>query len=772
MKEAQGALESLMDRALFVYRLEQDGQTYFHYHHLFRETLRKIAERELGAEAWGSFARSAADWLFGQGLMNEAILLLSRAQQWRHLAQVFSEHGQALICQNNLEVAAEALSQCPRVESERERWLCTILGHALLIRTPPEAISLLAKGRELAGQAGDQACELQACLGLIMYEMFIEANIGKLKAVLARAGQLYETLAGGSMASSLSYLCAYLLCFATAYCHAQYDKAESYITLARDTCQAPPEHGLEHQIVVAQAFNLAFQGDIGGGLAKLQKLFARDLNQLIGPANQFLAHAAYLNFSLMKGDIEGYKILRREMQEHFPELMAISYIGSFVNVWDMDLMLSEGRMDQVLERAEEALANPLIASNAHIKSQCLQYQAAALAFLGRSREARAALRRSMCLRAKAGGRFFTLLNRAMAACVLSLCPDHPEPERLFDLTLAFADQCEDSYVKPQLLAYRAHLRLRRGNERAALQDIQDFLGILESRRNRHFFLWESGMMKELLCHFHSQGHDNVAARTILRERFQLEEGPDQALLPILQCDTARGRLYFADASEEEALDIHELPANEYRLLNKLIASPGKYLCLDDLGDNLWGEGLWPKDPRNSLYQLLNKLRGRLQAMRPGLDGKLYIVSKPGYVKIDHIRVDLEVALRHMERADRAVEAGHYWAADIWQQKACNIIDGFGTEYVFPATLTQKMDRSMELWLGPIIERGAEEKALRLLEAAIKASPHNDGYHQARYRLLLKLDLPARAREAERQYARLLGEGVFEGSDLSGLLERS
>jgi len=95
---SQTTLEELDHRNVFVVALD-DVRQWFRYHHLFGDALRQRLSTMMPEEQVGQLHRRAAVWLEGQGLVQQAIDHLIRAQAYQEAGRLIAQAGWALLDQ-------------------------------------------------------------------------------------------------------------------------------------------------------------------------------------------------------------------------------------------------------------------------------------------------------------------------------------------------------------------------------------------------------------------------------------------------------------------------------------------------------------------------------------------------------------------------------------------------------------------------------------------------------------------------------------------------
>ena len=762
MKKSLEALSYLSANGLFVQETHNEDEKEFRYHNLFRSVLRSLISDNLGIPVIVDFIKNTTNWLVKQNRVEEGLLLMSSHSNWKEVSSFLSINGVKLLTNNRIPIILEALSNCPNHKLVIDAWLSTMFGHATIMENPTKGIKYLNIGALLAQQNKDSLCELLAEIGLIYYQVVINGNLRLMKTQADRAWQLYNELSNDYLPSDLEGQCCYILSIAYAYGSFEIERAKNLSVLSQRKYSEYRDSDYVPEAIVSKIYIDGVLGNIQAGLEHLQDLYIYQFSHLASPTLQFMSLLIHLNYSLMHYDFEDYYLLRSESIERYPLFIKNTNLGSFIYLYDIDILMTKGQNSELLALLDEALNHKIISNSAHLKTQCLEWQAMTFALLGEQNKAISVLFESMKSRSKIGGSYFILKNHIVAGCVYSLVNDCGRAERIFTKALNKSISVKEYYNRTIIYAYRARMRFAIGQKQKAINDVLNMISCLEHYGNFHAFFLTDELLLELLEKLSNEMTMPKFSVKILKKRFNKDVKQDGTILSRLRCNLSQGRLFY-NPSSENYLDLKALREKERQLLYLLINNHRKEIPVRKAIDHLWDDLTQIKNPQNSLHQLVNQLRVKLTKMIEKNDCKEYLYFKNGYISLQHIDIDVDIFFSHGKKFIEKYNKKHLWSSDLEFKKMQIIANQFPKEFDWPMNCIETVVSAVSIWSVFFEKSRKFSKALSAVLFGLKFDPENDTLHKKKYKLYLQMDMPLKAKEAEKEYNSLLTEKY--GNDL-------
>ncbi len=756
MHEAMDTLHNLCNSGLFIDTHQNNSSIFFRFHHLFQETLQKLIVANLAAQCLQQFNTQACKWLEDNGSLEESLLLLTSSKNWKEVSSFIRRNGPKLLVHNKLSIVQASLADCPEETLLADEWLSAMYGFSILFSSTTEALRLLEHAFQLARDKNQDTAELIAGLGLLNYLLLFNADLWRMRDVSQRVAHLTEkSLQNDSQTFELATPCAFLLPPTIAYSSSNYELSIRCTDLLKKHYQNKIDRETPIEFFFANLYAYKFIGNTRKVIDLMQSQIFKVNDISINPAARFFIIGFFANLHQMLNIKDYYNYLYNETIKRFPEICENSFMVGFFRVFEMDILLSDGKYDQVIDLANDSLQMDIIVNSPHIASLCWQYYAMAQVLLENHDEAKRGIQKALSLRAKAGGLIFILLAHNVYAAILSLTGETKAALRVFDSILKRSESLRDGYQRPMTHAYRANLYLEEGREKEALADINAMLKCMEEHQNFHFYFWDAKIMQKIMKFYLSKEAPSQFSRTLLRKRFNFNILSDDSPIPRLPVSLAEQKV-ISPTQPESSLRITELPKVEAKLLELLLTRRERPVGIQECIEHLWDTPDKMKDPRNNLYVHLNKLRGRLAELVGKHDAKQYLSNKAGFISLKHIDVDQHRLEDQARVALRLIKQERWWDAEMRFRRVHRLLDEFPQEYDWPLSSKQLFTGTALAWVDLAERCQAPHTVIKAAEMGLRFDPVHDRFHGLRYRMYLQLGMPAKAESAKRDYARAIG----------------
>lgn len=752
MESELGWLEHMVGRNFFVSVKDESGHRVFKLHHLLQDHLRTQSCKYYSAEDIRKFMKLLAGHYLKLGRILNSLHCCINARAWDDVEQVMCEHGSGLLARNFYARIEHLLSGIPEEVILRNPWSCYFLGAAKLELAPEECSRFLQCALDRFRELDDNTGELAASAQLISYHVFLSGRFGRRKELVERTSSLLDEL-HKELPPRMAAGCAQAVSLGFSYCMAQLEDAMHSYELMISALRNVPDSANDLWMSIPETLVLGLKGDVKKGLEIMAYLFTSLEDSWISPSKRFGVMVAFANFLLMDGDFVNYEDLKQRLESQWKPYLENSHLGAFFYIWDLDLLVAQGRYEQVLELAADARKLGQI-SNPHIFSQILHYEALALAFLRRDEQAYDCMLRGMRLRAESGGAYFIDLNHSLGAAVCSLIGRNNTAERIFSKVLRWQAGRTFLYHTPVVHAYRAVMHMDSGCEESAADDVGILLRHLKRRGNTHFFGWSPDIMKKILIFAVRNRIEVPFARELARTRMGIGIQEDGSVVPLMVVKVVGG---FELKLEDVKLGYDDLRP----LLRNFM------LCLAALPESGRAqrimEIMWPghdcDSARNSLYATFSKLKTEINRHFGSQVAARYLVRKGNNIYLENCIVDCGEVSRFGRKGVYYKRKQMPWLAHTFFNNmnewlpasfAAYDPDSFPDPAFFP-----ELNKYLLQWIQVLVSGLYFGRALEIVELGLSLDPIDDGLQRERYRLLIDLKRPAQAYAGVREYRKAL-----------------
>jgi len=772
-----GMPETLAELArlnLFV-RSGADGQSYV-LHHLLRDRLRQLAQRELSAEEWRAVPACGGRWYLEEGRIEEALACFAEARDYVACEALLKDYGLDLLGKNRLKTLETALETVPEAVMGKHAVFAFFYGMSLMESQPDQAYALLEQARKCFSANREGRGELLASAQLVLFHVFIDGRFNCIVPLLDRA----ETLLA-DMESTLPPVMLIQVSHALAtghyFLYSDGEAVPRHAVRASDLAKRYGYDNLLAGITIIQGYHYAVRGQWESFLVKAEEAQRLIANPRVSSLHRLFLRLMQLNLLSLQGDLVNYHRRRAVIEEAFSrDLLVKTTLGPLFWVLDIDIALAEGRLEDAMTFVQMGLDSSYAAGNPHLRGMYRQYQAFLLAQAERRTEALAAVDEALALRDEAGGRLFTAINRMILGATCARIGEPERAELLLGEAIRICEGLDEHFTRIGALAFRGLLRLSLGRAAEAAEDIRGAMVGLRDNHLYHFYLATPTLLQEFLAAAGRLGMEVETARAIAARQLDLVLLDKGKMLPRL-CIRTLGPLVMRLDSRMELRDGVWSPAQR-TFWALLLAAKDQSLPQERMQ-----HGLWPESPadrsRASFDTLLSRLRRVLDAACHPLSAKNYLALQRGVLALHNCHLDDADFSEEILTSLRLLRRGRDWQAGNHLHRALRLWRGGYLSQV-AAEDEQLLARRAKLerlylqgalvWGQLLVAEGRDGEAIEFLNEALRVDPTQHDLVRALYDLHSRNCSPAGARRVLEQYRKALARADYDPDEITAIVE--
>jgi ATP/maltotriose-dependent transcriptional regulator MalT len=611
-------IREMAERQYFLRIQRQKHETVFRFHRLLQAYFSRKGDELLSQSEIEAFLREIGYWYLEKGDIEDGLSCLKQARAWQDMEVALSEHSFQLLSSNKSLFLKTLLESTPEDIRHASPWISYNLGMGRLATSPTDALPPLTRSMQLFKELGNDLGELGTLYGMLSYQLYVDGRFGRSSQLLNRAVELFERLNADLTAEQQEFYCT-ILSIASCHCQANLANARRFAAIGR--AQNTRGHG--SFLEIAESLFMLLEGRVQEGLDCLAPVFSHSNASHTSLSNRIMISTLALNLLVADADFENYRQLKQDCIEDLSELFEFSYLGLFTAIWDVDILISEGRYSDALKQLEKTLNHPG-AQSPHIRSQLLHYSTLARSFLGQESEMEQSMRLALQQRAIAGAPIMLHLTHCLVGASMAIIGRYDEAKRILTLREKHPECCIDLYHSPIINVYRALSHFISGNSKECSKHLRRALQYMREKRTKHFFGWSRDIMAPLLGYAVRTGIESDYARHLARIRLGMDILDSGKLVPLLTVNILGGvRL----KCQENMLPESEFTPMMQRLITLLATRPGMIMDIEQAADCLWPES--DRDSaRNNLDVMLSRLRQRIaQSFGKEIAKRFIIVSR-------------------------------------------------------------------------------------------------------------------------------------------------
>jgi hypothetical protein len=769
---AMPGLEELFGKQMFVRLKRNSPREVYLLHHLFRDSLRSVAEDSLHRYTRAAWLKTAGEWYLNNGQPEDALRYFTRAADWQRISELLRDQGEWLIVNNRHHTLTEIMERIPKEVVGSDAWLSQFAGEVCFATQPHRCLPHFLRSKELFEASGEQLGELMAICQIITHHIAIDGRFGRQRKLVFRGESLFLGLQ--DQLSDISALrITHTLALGFLWIVGDAAKSDRYNKITKslfERCDLAWQFPFSILNIVCERM---FTGDLGECLTLMDTYFPVEKYRSASPTVRFTVELIFLHLLILRGEFKAYAQQRSILEQAYDCFYDYSYLGKLTLILDLDVCMTESKYTRMLELAEKNEADQWVVSVPHLLSQNQQFKALALANLGEHDQAWRTARQSLKLRARAGGPHFRQLNYILLGAALSLGPRKELGKKLLNKGIAGSRKVGEFYCRPTGLAYRAWLSWQENRSQEALKDLRDMLQIMQRHQNCHFPAWTPWLMHQLLALAVKEGIQADFARRLAREKLGLSISDDGQLLPLLLVGTL-GQITFQDLSSGRTCTEADIRPKPLKLLKKLLYARNRTMRLDIMQEAMSQDEDTPVS-RSTMDTLLSRLRSDL-SKAAGIQGGRYIQVYDGAVRLHHCLFVQDLIHASAQNGLEAAKLGHAFSAILELSKVFSRIKGSLQRTADNAQPSLPKDilpmvSSSALALADIMRKtGKAEPALMLIEQMISYDPLNDFLQRDRYNLQIELGRPAQAMRGLRDYQAYLESEGFDPEEIEAIID--
>ena len=663
---------------------------------------------------------------------------LAKAGDYDAIEEVLQHSGTSLLAANQSATLVAILGEIPEPDLARLGWVAFYLALAHLDFTPARALPLLSTALKVFSARQDEHGELLCLAHIISIHITTTGHYREGEALLARAEKLFSQTSE-TLDAYTTILLARSLAMGRGILLGDTDSAARYATLALTLAGKEQRVNFEASLLLVTGYIRIFAGQHILARSWLEQAAAIIHRPEVGTFNGLAIRMMLFNFLYIDGDFANYFDQKNQLISAIGiELVSQSIAGPFCYIWEMDIAINQGRFEDALGLADQALAlqPPL---SPHLHSQVLHLQSVVLALEHQTGLALAVAEESTALREQSGGLYFVTLNKLLVGLTQGLCGNYDLAIELLTDGIESARRMPTPYLEACGLMHRGSIHLNHGNHEEARKDIESGLGLMRRNGFRHFWAWTPQAIETVLGFAVSEKIEVDYARTLAAERIDAALQDDGTAVPRIEFRILGGFTILCRGVP--LLNAEDLTPQQRELLCLLCASPGMKMANETVQLHFWPDSPLAEAKAN-LDALMARLRKTLGDALPEYAAHGYLHRDKGMLWLTHCRVDaleflqaIKDGLDHSRRRE-FWQAGNAFtrACALWQGEYAPGIAGEDVVRTFRDTLAANMVRMALAWCGQLAGAGRLQKAIDFAEEALRADPLNDSLWALLYRL--------------------------------------
>ncbi|MBI4000704.1 MAG: hypothetical protein HY348_02845 [Nitrospira defluvii] len=477
LSHAGELLASLHASRYFTER-RQGQEPWYRYHALFRDFLRHRARQAFSAAELRALQQTAARELVQAGRIEDGVVLLQEAEDWKELGLLILAQTETLIAEGRIQTLEGWIRSIPETTRDDWPWLTFWLGTTRMPFNPDEAYVLFERVFEQFRACGDYVGILLAWSGAVQSVLFRWADMDR----LTKWMELFPVIhPEGTSYPSIKIEAQVTISMASAIVMYQPDRPDTRVWLGR--AQSLIDH-LPPALLVGTRYMFdvyyLWVGDIPAaerGLTQFRN-FVRTR-----PA----APMAWILYHVMEAVLGWYKGEFDQCREAVRKARAIAN-ESGVHIWD-PLILGQATYAELFA-GNLALADDLLRAQAAVVERTggiyeghFEFLKAWLLWLqGDSAKAWAHMDRSIEIFHKEGNPKFPIaLSGALAASILSALGRGIEAAHWLNRVRVIGEEMESDHLRFGAWMISAHVAFERGDETAGRDALRKGLSIGQAR---------------------------------------------------------------------------------------------------------------------------------------------------------------------------------------------------------------------------------------------------------------------------------------------------
>ena len=387
----------LADGNYFALNCDKDTQV-FGFHHLFREFLRKEANKVFTAQEKLQIYQTAIEHSMSQKRIAEALRYCLNAENYTAMEQILMTDGIGFLATNRGATLLSILLAVPREIQFSNGWVALFIGLAYSELYPDQCYEHLEQSRKIFVASQEEMGELLALSQLIFFYWVVAASPKTGGVLLARAEEIYP-----SAEAKLPVFAKVVVAknIAAGYCYFRCDMitAHRYSSQAYELAKKIKSKGLEASVILVQNYENFLLGRKKLNLGELEKAYRLLFDPQVATVYKMALVTMHIDDLQLHGDFANYFVQKEQLFALInTETLFQTIVGPFLYVWDIGILVSLGKLRDALAKMDEGIRSGPVAGTPHMLSQFLHWKAYILAYLDEPEAALKAARKSLLLR--------------------------------------------------------------------------------------------------------------------------------------------------------------------------------------------------------------------------------------------------------------------------------------------------------------------------------------------------------------------------------------
>lgn len=770
----QSMLIELEQRNFFIRCIDPDKST-FVFHHLFQESLQRHLHKVYQPFQIKDIANQIALWYQVNDQPEAALDFFLRAQNFDAAQQVLRQVGMTLHAEGRVLTLQAALEKVPEEIIGTHPWMAYYRAITLISGDPPATLTWLKRARAGFERSTDELGELLVLILTIYFHAAVDFNFRQGLLILNRAEVLYMKLPE-QLALPQRIHAANLLMIGHTIFNADFERATRFLHLGVEQASTKSLDNLMAEAYMARCYRHLFAADLRACRLDVERCWHLLHSSHVNTINKGALQIAFLNLLTYESDEHIYQQQKSWLKALLgEERVERGTWGAILRILDIDWDLSQGRMAEARDATEQALDSDYNEAGPHLRSQFLQYHSLLLAYAGKRDSALQAAQESMVLRNEIGGRFFEAINAAIVggAFVHVNCPEMAQS--ILSQGLSKSQEMGEYYIRAALLAQRATLYLKQGDEQKADDDIALMLQIMQQKHYVRFWGGTPGLLETLLGRAVRSGTRVDFVRRLAATRLESAVLDDGSVIPLLKIHTL-GRLEI-QFKNQIILRAEDFTDSQRRLLAMLVVAPGSQMHQEEIQSILWPEAS-PSRSRSCFDNLVSRLRKLMEQALKGAPVKNYLKLQKGILRLDHCWVDFKAFEEKAKAAGAHVRKNELWEADntfvgafhLWQGNFMSGVPLSDTAELKRHDLSLLYQESALIWCRILAQKEQLSEAVSIADRALQQNPTHEALVRSLYDLHARSGDCVQARKTLNRYVEALKRDGFSPKECERLLD--
>jgi ATP/maltotriose-dependent transcriptional regulator MalT len=765
-------LKALLADNLFIRFHEGDTDT-FAFHHLFRDTLRGMALRQLPPAEITAVQTAAATWYRDAGQYEEALHYYLAAAGFEQAEETLKEIGFELMAENRLVTLTGFLAEVPEEVISSHPWFGYFRGLLHLNTAPPLALDEFEQARRKFEEAADNIGELLCLIETVAFHVTVDGAFNTACPLLARAEELFP-VAAALLHPRYHLHAASILALAAIFIHSDFTQAQHYNKISAQLADQEGTANARAISLLGMLFTAMFANDFArcAELAEQAAPVLRD--QGLSSYWQMVLRVMLCDYLYVSGQFDSYRHHSQVVREAASADLAVrSLSGPLMLMWDVDIAFSCGDPAKARQLLNDALVQNEHGLTIHMRSQYLAYQALIDAYEGKV-GALSVVAEARQLREQSGGVYHVNECLVANAGVHALLGEKNRAGELLAQSQRLAAVNDQGFLALPTLACQAWLAMESGDAAIADARVKEFMARLRRYEAGHFYAWLPKIVCAVLSRAVRLGCEAERARRLAAARLAVAIDDDGSCVPLLTIRTLGGlRLERGGVG----LSARDIGPQHRRLLTLLLASPNHQLHASRLQCELWPDSS-EKKARATFDVLLLRLRRLFEETFGAGAGKWYLPQKNGVLSLVHCRIDAHLFRERAEAGLKHLARGEGWRADNEFRRAAAIWQG---EFLAHETTTYETEvireglqatfrRMATAWTKLHLSWGDAGAAVAIAEQAFNIAPTDAELVKALYQANILNETPHKAQKTLSNYRSALLSSGYDPAEADEALK--